>query len=224
MRTFVGCILVSSGIILSGNASAATLLVSPLPTREAEVSVDYSANQVRYDLPGDRFYVKREILSLSWAYESFFASIGQIANTDYRDVGGDPEPEQPRGEAGFMLATGARGAVWREGDLAVNLHAQIHVLSEKAIVSDERYDVESFEILAGAVAAWEPPGWRVYLGIETVPHSDTTTEAPGLEDMSRSDFIIVHAGGGMDIGPCLLDVDVQFVGAEGVRVGLGYAF
>lgn len=42
--------------------------------------------------------------------------------------------------------------------------------------------------------------------------------------MERSDFIIGHFGGGVDLGPVLLSADFQVVGTEGMRISLGYAF
>jgi hypothetical protein len=208
---------------LSGTASAQTLMVSPVSTGEAALSLDYAVNQTRYQVPTHRFYVSRDIFATSWLYESFFASVGYIAHTDFgHDLSTDNFP--PGGEPGLLLAAGARGAVWRAGDFGINLHAQFHGLNEKVIDGGVRYAFKSEEVLAGVTAAWQPPGWRAYAGVEAVPYSHIELGVPGFEQIDRSDFIICHLGGGVDLGPVLLSADFQVVGTEGLRVSLGYAF
>jgi len=208
---------------LSGTASAATLMVSPVSTGETAVSLDYAVNQVRYQVPTHRFYVSRDIYAASWLYESFFASVGYIGHTGFgHELSTDNFP--PSGEPGYILAFGARGAVWRTGDFGINLHAQFHGLNEKVMDSGVRYTFKSQEILTGVTAAWQPPGWRAYAGLDVVPYSHIEMGVPGFETMERSDFIIGHFGGGVDLGPVLLSADFQVVGTEGMRISLGYAF
>lgn len=209
--------------VLSGTAFAATLLVSPVPPGETAVSLDYSINQVRYEVPTEQFYISRDIVTLSWAHESFFASLGSIVHTDFHNYL-DLDRFPLSGESGYMLAIGARGAAWRSGDFALNVHAQIHVLGEKVIAGGVSRAFKSQEILAGISAAWEPPGWRVYSGVETVPYSHIEMGVPGFEDIERSDFISLHFGGGVDIGPVFLSTDLQVGGTAGLRIGLGYSF
>ena len=65
-------------------SSAASLLVlTPVPSADVAVSLDVTFNQVSYEVPDDSFLVSRGIVSLSWLYESFFASAGSILNTDF---------------------------------------------------------------------------------------------------------------------------------------------
>jgi hypothetical protein len=209
--------------LLPGAASAATLMVSPVSTGEAAVSLDYAVNQVRYQVPTNRFYVSRDIYAASWLYESFFASVGYIGHTGFgHELSTDDFP--PSGEPGYLVALGARGAVWRSGDFGINLHIQLHGLNEKVIEGGVRYAFNSQEVLAGVTAAWQPPGWRAYAGLDVVPYSNVDMDAPGFELMERSDFIIGHFGGGVDLGPVLLSADFQVVGTEGMRISLGYAF
>ena len=207
---------------LPGTASAATLMVSPISNGETAASFDFAVNQVRYEVPTYRFYVNRDIYAASWLYESFFASVGYIGHTDFELRQSDDF--SPSGEPGYLLAFGARGAAWRTGDFGINLDVQIHAMTEKVVAGGVRYDMNSQEILAGVTAAWQPPGWRVYAGLQVLPYSNMEMEAPGFEQIERSDFIICHFGGGVDLGKWLLSADVQVLGAEGLRLGLGYAF
>lgn len=209
--------------VLPGSASAATLMVSPVPSGETAVSLDYAINEVRYEVPAEQFEISRDIVALSWAYESFFLSLGSILHTDF-----DHDLALNRlslsGESGYMVAFGARGALWRAGDFALNGHAQIHGLNEAVEAGGVRYTFKSQEILAGVVAAWEPPGWRMYAGFDALAYSHIEMDAPGFEEMKRSDFINLHFGGGVDLGPVFLNADLQVLGTEGLRIGLGYAF
>lgn len=209
--------------LLPGTASAAALLVSPVPSTDAAVSIDFAVNQVHYEVPWDRFRISRGIVSLSWLYESFFASVGSIVNTDFdHDLAADRVFSS--GESGFLLAAGARGALWRAGDFAINGHVQIHGLNEDVASGGARHSLKSQEILAGVVAAWEPPGWRVYGGIEALPYSHIETGLPGYEEIKRAEFISLHFGGEVDLGPVFLNAGLQLVGTEGLRIGVGYAF
>lgn len=236
MAKVVGFLLVVS-LCLLGNASAATLLVSPIPTEENAVSLDVAVNQVRYEVPTGRFYVSRSIVALSWMHESFFGSLGYIPDTDF---GRDLELGRSlAGEAGFMLAAGARGALWQGGGFSVNAHAQVHALSERVLSrelmpaadpADDPVRVEmrrklrSQELLVGVTAAWERPAWRLYAGFDTVPYNRVETSLPGYEDMKRADFISVRAGGGASIGPVSLSLDGQALGTKGLRLGIAFAF
>ena len=218
-------LFVALWLALPSTASAVTPLVSPVPAAESAGSLDILRVQARYDVPKDRFYIQRTILAATWEYESFYASLGYIATTDFDDVGDGTLPDpQPAGDSGSMLAVGARGALWRSGEFSFNGDLQLHVLNEQVESNGVRYSMQSHEAILGVAAAWQRRPWRAYAGVDTVPYTNISMKAPGFEDMGRTDFIIVHAGGGVDIGPFLLDADVQFVGAEGIRVSLGYAF
>ena len=198
-------------------------MVSPVPAGESAVSLDYSLNQVRYEVPTHRFYVSRDILAASWLYESFFASLGYIAHTDF-EHGLSTDNFPPSGEPGYMLAFGARGAVWRSGDFGINLHVQFHGLNEKVIDSGVRYSMKSQEVLAGVTAAWQPPGWRAYAGFDTVPYSQHRDGCPRVRGDGAHRFHhrpLRRRGGPRPGAP---DADVQFVGTEGMRISLGYAF
>ena len=208
--------------VLPCTASASSLLVSPLPTGDAAAIFTVSGSRVRYELPSDDFTIERVTESVVWGYESFFAGLGYVSTTDFDDVG--VGGAQPGSDPGYLLAFGARGAAWRAGDFSIDVDAQFQLMNEKMISGGERYQLQSLELFAGVVAAWEQPNWRVYTGIQTVPYSMVSVNAPGFEAMERADFIIAHAGGGLNVGPCFLDVDVQFLGDEGLRVSLGYPF
>jgi hypothetical protein len=209
--------------VLPGTAVAASLMVPPVPSGESVVSLDVAVNEVRYEVPAGRVPITREIVALSWGYESFFASLGSVVHTDFDgSLALDNLPLS--GESGYLFAVGARGALWRAGAFAVNGHAQIHVLNEKVVAAGVIYEMQSQELLAGICAAWEPPGWRAYAGVETVPYTHIEMELPGYEKIERSDYISIHVGGGLDLGPVVLSADGQFLGTAGLRIGIGYAF
>jgi hypothetical protein len=199
---------------------AATLMVSPFAPEGASVSLDYTRSQVRYRVPSDRFYISRSIESFSWGYESFFATLGYIAATDFDDFAGGEIGD----EAGWAFGVGARGAAWRAGDFSALLNAQAHVLNERVVFDGTGRTMQSFEILAGADGVWSRGPLALYAGFETVPYSDLTVKFAGLRQIERSDFITLRAGGRVAFGPWSLNAEVPFVGAEGVRVGLQFAF
>jgi len=209
-------------MVVPGAASAATLLVSPVPSEDVAVSLDNTISQVSYEVPKQQFSVSRGIVSLSWMYESFFASLGAVSTDFGHSLALDSLPLS--GESGYMLALGVRGAVWRSGDFALDGHVQLHGLNEELLAGGTRYALRSQEVLAGVTAAWAPPHWRVYSGLEAIPYSHIETAAPGFEEMKRSEFFSLHFGGGVDLGPVFLNADLQVIGTEGLRIGIGHAF
>ena len=221
MRKLVVVLCIAAGLLAPRSGSAATLLVSPYAPAEAVVSLDVTGAQVRYRAADDRFYVERNIESLSWGYGSFFASAGYVSRTEFEDFEVTKFDDD---EAGYMLAIGARAPVWSSGDFSAALHAQFHTLNEKVLIDEKSYDLQSIELLAGADAVWTPGTWSVYAGVQVVPYSDIELDYFENNQVERTDFILVRVGGRVPVGPMTLDVEVPFIGAEGVRFGLSYAF
>ena len=221
MRKLVVVLCIAAGLLAPRSGSAATLLVSPYAPAEAVVSLDVTGAQVRYRAADDRFYVERNIESLSWGYGSFFASAGYVSKTEFEDF---EVAKFDDDEAGYVLALGARGQVWRQGEFSAALHAQFHTLNEKVLIDETSYDLQSIELLAGADAVWTPGTWSLYAGVQVVPYSDIELDYFENNQVERTDFILVRVGGRVPLGRMSLDFELPFIGAEGVRLGLSYAF
>jgi len=221
MRKLVVVLCITAGLFAPRTGSAATLLVSPYAPAEAIVSFDVTGAQVRYRAADDRFYISRSIESASWGYGAFFATIGYVSKTSFEDF---ELAEFDDDEAGYVLALGARGPVWSTGDFSAALHAQFHTLNEKVLLDETSYDLQSIELLAGADAVWSPGPWSVYAGLQVVPYSDIELDYFTDNQVERTDFILLRVGGRVPFGPMSLDVEIPFIGAEGVRIGLSYAF
>lgn len=224
MRQRVLSALLCCHLLAPAASHASLLLASPSPpAREATLSIDYSVDEARYLVPKDRFVIRRAVVSSTWSYDSFFAGLGFVRDTDFDDLNGGDLAE-PDGRPGYVLAAGARGPVWRRGDLSVNLHGQVHVISERLAFGGVNYKLQSREVLAGATAAWAAGGFRLYAGAEVMPHSDVDMGLKALERMEREDFLFLRAGGGAAVGPLLLDADLRLLGGWGLRLGVGVAF
>lgn len=207
-------------VLRAGAASAASLLVSPLPVEGAEASLDTTIGQRLYEIPHEHFSISRSIFALTGAYDSFFASLGYIERTEVRDFPG----VDPNYSPGCVIAIGTRGPVWKEGPLSINLHTQGHLIYEKLHAAATYFDLKSREILLGGEFVWSPHWGGLYCGIETIPYSTIETEYAPLEGIERSGFITARVGGELRFRQLRLGADVQFIGSERLRIGIGYAF
>lgn len=209
------------GFALLSPISGFCSMVSPLAPTEAAVSFDVTVAETQYETPNDRFSISRAIESGTWSYGSFFATLGYVSKTEFEDF---ETADLGDDETGYVFAVGARGPVWTSGDFSTVLHAQFHSLNEQVILNDRSYDLQSLELLAGADEVWSPGPWSVYAGFQVVPYSDIDLDFVKDGEVERTDFISLRVGGRVPLGPVFLDVEVPFLGTEGVRIGLSYAF
>jgi hypothetical protein len=223
MRNWVGPALLCIGLLAPAPSHASPLLASPSPPgppHDVTLSLDVTVDQARYQYPGDRFAVDRTIYSSTWAYESFYASVGYIASTEFDDL----ENFTIEGRPGYVLALGARGAAWRRGEYRIDVHGQLDVMNEKFIYGGVNGEMQSRELLLGATGTWARDGWRLYAGAQVMPLTDIDMDIAALEDIERSDFVFLYAGVGMAAGPVALDLEGRFQGSTGVRIGIAFAF
>jgi hypothetical protein len=183
------------------------------------VSFDVTVAETRYETPTDRFSVSRTVEAATWSYQSFYATLGYVSETEFEDFESANFNDD---EAGYVIALGARGAVWKSGDFSAVLNAEFRSLNETVLQSGVSRDLQRLELLAGADAVWSQGGWSFYGGCEVVPYSDIDLDS--FSDVEREDFLSLRVGGRVLLGPLSLDAEVPFIGTQGFRIGLSYAF
>ena len=222
MRKSVVALCFAVGAFFPSSGFGATFLVSPYTSPSAEARFDFTKTEIHYRIPEDTIHILRDIESLSWGYETFFATVGYVSKTDLHEF--ELAPEQFGDEPGYVIAVGARGPIWCAGEFSVELHAQFHTLNEKLVHNDISYSLQSLELLTGADLIWSSAGWSLHAGFDAVPYSSIDVSLEALDGMERTDFLVGRIGGRVALGPVFLEAEVSVLGAEGARIGLSYDF